>query len=1633
MKKHLLVFIFCFFGISSLHAKADIYLATGVLTDKKDTDEARDLLEEDLKASNPEIYSSEPFKSAYNTSRGFWDFIEGASQLFEQNGWSKYWLSFLSDADKALADYYIDYFTGLSSTHSNDLTEQISNYKKSINAGNQVIVIAHSQGNFFTNEAYDTLSECQKKSFYMLGTANPADHVSGMSDGRGALATLDNDPITFVPSSMSQNIINSDKFIIEGYSFKLPTYHYFDYYRYSNVVTQDKIASFPEYAMNYFNTVYPPVERKEYPIDIQLSWQSSDIQLQLSSELGQKERRVGCAADSRYYVESIDDVAEGTYGIYVNHSGKVDEENLPQSVRLAVKTPNDALTIDVDISTSDLLDLGHIADIEVKANSMISVLANEDVNRSGLQLITSHFKNIIPIGSDSTDEVVSSSGGGQHQTVGVGGCWVSDQLSYEEGLEICYPEASTGDGGVVTNQTENNSDDHDSLVFDVKSKLNTANMGPIGGANVSIIDVTNGAILHETSTTLGSSLGSTGVILLSQEILNTLEDDRYYLVNVMGGVDVDTDDDGVIDIRPTVKTGDLHGLYKGSFLKTSHFKINILTEIAYQVTKELFANDNDSSIISSRLDEVAKKLLISSSDEIGYTDLINWMPRYDKRMLRKSYSEYYEPVAQKIYHGQDIYADAYKIVYESILLQYVVSVGEDSILRDFGLKLDVGLPEGEARFSLSGDGSELFEINSTGFVGFKDGAAIDFERQKVYDLTLCVNSQEYTSESKFMVVVENVLDAPEAESVEVVVDDNISAGSLVAFLKMGTPGDAPISKVVLDDNTTFRIDLDGMVYLRDGVELNYFSKNLYQLSAIATNAHGSSLPINIAVKLKRTPTVDSLDLTLLDGLVGGTKIGRLKIKENGTQIATIALSGLGSEDFNITKEGALFVANDTLLNASEQAFYDLSIVVNGESLALLEIEVQDRIVATLDTVDNAVELAIDKNSSVAYVADNNYYGAAIVDFSQKDKLSFVGRTSGNYGRVSGIAINEAGSNLVVGSYKKMELFDTEPSVSPLYLDTYSIENYFNFIEILPLKNMVFVGTYDYIDILKIEDNGTLGSLYEVYTQNRRGVVVSSDEKYMFVSGNYENIDIYDIGDLSIINITSTILAPYDAKMTLSKDNRYLFVTGHTPEGQSLLKLYNLQDIMRPELISSLILPEPITTLSYGNNYLYLGGSQLHVVDVADVTALQLLGSIAVPGGIKDVALLGNTDQAIVASGNSGIHLVNVGGFEHQEKVPGILPFKATVEADASINTVVGQVEVVYSGSGITGFSLAGEGAEKFSIDSAGTVRTVSSLFSGPALYQLQINVSNTIGTREVNATISVHSVPVIADFKGSINSMSSAGTVVGSLDLGVDDANSIEAISLNGDGAEYFQVNKSGEITFSGGIELHHFSTPTFSLSVDASNRYGQSETATVIVNVSVLVSEIELFEDPQREITSIKFSEDGAYADIEMHKRYESLPQYVTRVNIQDFFALSTMSQESIEDATQVVEFPANIKELIFDEDNKSMYYGGGDSAGLIINDVNRNELASYNDSNYEDGESYFSINHMQLLSDNSSLLFGGDYLLGLLSISADRREIILGEKILRSPVTTFAQIPNSSFMLVGSKNILQVVDFTGLTAMQQ
>lgn len=60
-----------------------------------------------------------------------------------------------------------------------DLATHIGHYKQWIAEGSKVVVVAHSQGNFYANIAYSNLTEEEKASFGIVSVANPANFVAG--------------------------------------------------------------------------------------------------------------------------------------------------------------------------------------------------------------------------------------------------------------------------------------------------------------------------------------------------------------------------------------------------------------------------------------------------------------------------------------------------------------------------------------------------------------------------------------------------------------------------------------------------------------------------------------------------------------------------------------------------------------------------------------------------------------------------------------------------------------------------------------------------------------------------------------------------------------------------------------------------------------------------------------------------------------------------------------------------------------------------------------------------------------------------------------------------------------------------------------------------------------------------------------------------------------------------------------------------------------------------------------------------------------------------------------------------------------------------------------------------------------
>lgn len=103
-----------------------------------------------------------------------------------------------------------------------DATKQLGSYKNSIKLGHSAIVIAHSQGNLFTNVVYEKIAtdsndKWMTKYFYMIGVASPADG-SNKGPQKIDIVTFDNDPISYIPGSIGETIRNPMRYIEWRYS-----------------------------------------------------------------------------------------------------------------------------------------------------------------------------------------------------------------------------------------------------------------------------------------------------------------------------------------------------------------------------------------------------------------------------------------------------------------------------------------------------------------------------------------------------------------------------------------------------------------------------------------------------------------------------------------------------------------------------------------------------------------------------------------------------------------------------------------------------------------------------------------------------------------------------------------------------------------------------------------------------------------------------------------------------------------------------------------------------------------------------------------------------------------------------------------------------------------------------------------------------------------------------------------------------------------------------------------------------------------------------------------------------------------------------------------------------------------------
>ena len=184
--------------------KSDLYYANGIMmkySEKKALQmwqkEAKNLL-----SVFPEYKSIEKIDMAYNVSQGFLDDLLEAFEQMMSNEWG--WAEFTAFFTVYLTEHNIqeDWVP-----HIKDLSKQVTSYTQSIANGHGVIVVAHSQGNYYTNEAYELLPEWMRQYFHMMGVAIPANHVAGFAPGdtTAPYVKFHNDFINVIVTSLPAN------------------------------------------------------------------------------------------------------------------------------------------------------------------------------------------------------------------------------------------------------------------------------------------------------------------------------------------------------------------------------------------------------------------------------------------------------------------------------------------------------------------------------------------------------------------------------------------------------------------------------------------------------------------------------------------------------------------------------------------------------------------------------------------------------------------------------------------------------------------------------------------------------------------------------------------------------------------------------------------------------------------------------------------------------------------------------------------------------------------------------------------------------------------------------------------------------------------------------------------------------------------------------------------------------------------------------------------------------------------------------------------------------------------------------------------------------------------------------------
>ena len=172
-----------------------VFFGNGIKTAEKKAYDSMNVIKNRLQTELlPEEFEVLDFKLAYNDTHGLpLDLLESSIQVLTGNS-SSFW-RFLWGLE-IIPDWFTQKLVLLSNAldksallTTDSLKDHVTMYKAKIAEGKKVLLVAHSQGNFFGNQAYSLLNSREKQSFGMVAVANADNNILGAESPYTTLET----------------------------------------------------------------------------------------------------------------------------------------------------------------------------------------------------------------------------------------------------------------------------------------------------------------------------------------------------------------------------------------------------------------------------------------------------------------------------------------------------------------------------------------------------------------------------------------------------------------------------------------------------------------------------------------------------------------------------------------------------------------------------------------------------------------------------------------------------------------------------------------------------------------------------------------------------------------------------------------------------------------------------------------------------------------------------------------------------------------------------------------------------------------------------------------------------------------------------------------------------------------------------------------------------------------------------------------------------------------------------------------------------------------------------------------------------------------------------------------------------